>query len=175
MGMSMGKDVLIPGSDFGPNQGYPIEVLNYIYNSSDVVVSTTLGEGWGLSSTEAMATKTPIVFPNNTSLTEIVGSDRGYLYPSGETVDDYLVLPNDNEVVRPVGSVSEMAKLLVHVYDNRAEAEERAQNAYNWIRSNLSWPKNIVPRFHEAIQKGVVDMIRQAESAEPEFVSSAEF
>lgn len=36
-----------PGS-YGAGQGYPIEVVNKIYNASDVVVSSSLGEGWNL-------------------------------------------------------------------------------------------------------------------------------
>ena len=175
LGLVMGKDVLMPGSDFGPNQGYPIEFVNMIYNSSDAVVSTTVGEGWGLSSTEAMATKTPVVFPNNTSLTEIIGEERGYLYPSGETLDHFAIIPNDNEVLRPLASVTGLAKALVHVYDNREEAAAKAETAYEWVKSSLSWTKNIGPAFDKAIQKGVVDMVRKESDNAPSFVSSAEF
>jgi len=46
-GFDTSKDVIFP-KNFGPNQGYPREVLNLIYNASDVVISTTLGEGFGL-------------------------------------------------------------------------------------------------------------------------------
>lgn len=45
--MDTSKDVIFP-SNFGPNQGYPRDMVNLIYNASDVVMSTTLGEGFGL-------------------------------------------------------------------------------------------------------------------------------
>ena len=46
-GLSTSKDVIFP-ERFSPNQGYPIHVLNMIYNASDCVISTTTGEGFGL-------------------------------------------------------------------------------------------------------------------------------
>lgn len=46
-GLSTSEDVIFP-QNFGPNQGYPRQIVNMIYNISDCVISTTLGEGWGL-------------------------------------------------------------------------------------------------------------------------------
>jgi D-inositol-3-phosphate glycosyltransferase len=52
----------------------PVDQLNRIYNSLDFFLSTTSGEGWGLSVTEAMACKVPVMAPNHTSLMEIGGT-----------------------------------------------------------------------------------------------------
>ncbi len=155
MGLSLNEDILLPGNNFGPNAGFPVEVLNQIYNASDVVVSTTLGEGWGLSTVEAMACKVPIIFPDNTSLTEIIGEDRGFLIKSGETPDDYTVLPNDNEVVRPVASVMDMAEKLILVHDDKKLVQERVENAYEWVTSNLVWEEHIVPQWDKLITDAV--------------------
>jgi glycosyltransferase involved in cell wall biosynthesis len=46
-GLSTSTDVIFP-KNFGPNQGYPRHVVNLIYNASDCLLSTTLGEGFGL-------------------------------------------------------------------------------------------------------------------------------
>lgn len=46
-GFSDKLDVVYP-QNFEPNQAYPVEVLNMLYNCVDCVVSTTLGEGFGL-------------------------------------------------------------------------------------------------------------------------------
>lgn len=165
VGLALNEDVLLPGNNFGPNQGYPIEVVNEIYNASDVVMSTTVGEGWGLSTVEAMACKTPIVFPDNTSLNEIIGAERGYLVRSGETPDDFMVLPNDNEVLRPVTSVTHMAETLMHVYDNREEAAQKAETAYKWVRSNLIWDKHIVPQWDKLITGAVSDWVKSQASS----------
>lgn len=161
MDLELHKDFALPGN-FGPNQGYPLEVLNKIYNASDVVTSTTLGEGWGLSTVEAMATKTPIVFPRNTSLEEIIGEseERGYLVPSGENLTDYTVLPHDNEVLRPLTNVEALVEKLIHIHDDRDEAKQKAQTAYNWVRENMQWSKHIVPQWQKLIDDAVVKMAK---------------
>ncbi len=162
VGLTLGENVLLPGGEFGPNQGYPLDIVNLIYNASDVVVSSTVGEGWGLSSVEAMAVKKPIIFPNNTSLTEIVGEDRGYLARSGETPNDFVVLPSDNEVLRPVVDVMHMAELMMHVYDNREEAAARGENGYNWIKNNLTWDKHVVPMWDKLIMDAAIKAAKQS-------------
>jgi len=174
VGLRLNEDVLFPGNNFGPNQGFPIDVVNKIYNASDVVASTTLGEGWGLSTVEAMACKTPIVFPDNTALTEIIGEDRGFLVKSGETPDDFTVLPHDNEVLRPVTSVVDMAEKLLLVHDNRELATERVENAYKWLTTNLVWKKDIVPKWDKLITGAVADWAKGQTAANDAVIVSAE-
>ena len=50
---------------------YSLEMLNELYNCFDCFVTTTTAEGWGLTVTEAMATKTKVICPLHTSLNEI--------------------------------------------------------------------------------------------------------
>lgn len=168
MGLHPGEDVLMPGSNFGPNQGYPIEVVNQIYNASDVIISSTVGEGFGLSTVEAMACRTPIIFPRNTALTEIIGSEeeRGFLVPSGDSPDAFTVLPNDNEIVRPLVSVTGLAEKLLYVHDNRAGAQEKADAAYTWVTTGLDWKRNIVPLWDELITNAVADWAKKEESSQ---------
>jgi glycosyltransferase involved in cell wall biosynthesis len=156
-GLAINEDVLFPGNNFGPNQGFPIDIVNKIYNASDVVASTTLGEGWGLSSVEAMACKTPVIFPNNTALTDIIGEDeeRGFLVKSGETPDDYTIIPNDNEVLRPVTSVVDMAEKLLLAHDDRDLAKKKTEKAYKWLMENLIWEKHIVPQWDKLLTDAV--------------------
>ena len=49
--------------------------LNNLYNIFDVFLSTTSGEGWGLTTIEAAITKTPLVIPKCTSFPEIFGDN----------------------------------------------------------------------------------------------------
>jgi len=154
-GLNTSDDVIFP-ENFGPNQGYPREVVNMIYNASDCVISTAVGEGWGLSWIEAMATKTPIIMPGNTALVENVSEDRGYLVRSGTNSSLYTILPHDNEVIRPLVDVEHLVETMLHVYNNYDEAMEKAENAYNWVRSELEWQNSVVPQwidlFDEAYQ-----------------------
>lgn len=153
-GLEINRDVIFP-VNFGPNKGFPIEILNLIYNASDVVVSSSLGEGWGLSTTESLSTETPVLFPDNTASSEIIGKDRGLLIKSGHTVGHFVVLPNDNEVVRPIISIEDMVDKLELLYNDEVLRHRLAENGKKWVDENLVWDKHIVPKWKEIIDEAV--------------------
>jgi glycosyltransferase involved in cell wall biosynthesis len=146
MELDISKVVILP-QNYSKSTGFPLEILNLIYNASDAVVSTTVGEGWGLSWTEAMATKTPVVYPINTCLGEYITEETGYPYPSGGDSDHMTVLPHDNEIPRPVSHISKLVERLIEVHDNREEAAKRAETAYEMVTNNLIWDEHINPRW----------------------------
>lgn len=55
-----------------PDAGF----LNCIYNASDVYLTTTTGEGFGLTILEAMAAGIPVVAPYHTSIMELSGNGK---------------------------------------------------------------------------------------------------
>ena len=133
VGLNPNEDYTVPDPrQFGAHSGFPIEFLNQIYNAADVYLTTTHGEGWGLSITEAMATKLPVIAPDNTSIPEILGDDRGYRIPSGANPSMWVIKDNDNERMRPLMDVEIAAQTLKHIMENRDEAAERAEKAYAW-------------------------------------------
>ena len=164
-GLSVKDDVLFP-ENFGPNQGYPREIVNMLYNCSDCVISTALGEGWGLSWIEAMATKTPIIMPNNTALTENITEDRGYLVDSGTNHNLFTVLPHDNEVIRPVVDTDHLIETMLHVFNNYDEAKQKAENAYKWVTTELDWQANVVPQWIEVFDKAYEDLVSEVSKPE---------
>ena len=143
-GFNMTKDVIFP-NNLHPAQGFPIEVLNLIYNAADAYITTTLGEGWGLTITEAMAAGTPVIVPDNTSLPEIVGSDlfRGYMYPCKEQV--YI----DNSGFRPIGRTEDIIASMLNCYSDWQQKHPRRQQIidkakaftqqYSWDNVCKSW------------------------------------
>lgn len=134
------KDYIIPPK-FDENVGFPLETLNKIYNVSDVLLTTTLGEGWGFILTEAMAARSTIVAPRNTSIPEILGDDRGFIYECGATDSEWVCLGvTDNERFRPLPNVDSAAEIVEYIYNNRDEAERRIARAYRWVK-NFSWEK----------------------------------
>lgn len=136
MGLQLEKDYTIPNpQQFGAHSGFPIEFLNMIYNASDAYLTTTHGEGWGLSITEAMATKLPVVAPDNTSLPEILGDDRGWRVPSGHTPSHWIIKENDNERMRPLMDVEKAADALIYIMEHPEEVAARTEKAYEWINS----------------------------------------
>jgi glycosyltransferase involved in cell wall biosynthesis len=161
-GLSIVDDVLFP-ENFGPNQGFPLEIVNMVYNISDCVVSTALGEGFGLSWPEAMATKTPVIMPNNTAMAEFITEDKGFLSDSGTNSSLFTVLPHDNEVVRPLVDVDDLAEKMLYVYSNYGEAKKKADNAYSWAVTQMDWQNSIVPHWvklfdeaYESIQSNII-------------------
>jgi glycosyltransferase involved in cell wall biosynthesis len=116
------------------------EVLNGIYNASDVFLTTTRGEGWGLSVTEAMACKLPVICPMNTSLIEISNSgDR--VYPLWE---QYPVASTHDSMVRGQVDPDEVADQLERVYkekkENTRDHISKVERAYLYI-TQLTWEK----------------------------------
>lgn len=168
-GLSTREDVIFP-ENFGPNQGYPREIVNMIYNISDCVLSTTLGEGWGLSWTEAMAAKTPVIMPANTALVENITEERGWLAKSGSNPSLFTVVPNDNEVVRPLVDTEDLVAKMIEVYDNPEEAKRRAENAYVWATTQMEWQSCVVPQWVEVFDNayGALKSGQPAEEDLPE-------
>ena len=135
-GLKYDEDWACPSGQFNANQGYPIDVLNHIYNACDLVISTTLGEGFGLSTVEAMATRTPILFPNNTAIPEIVGPNEeyGYMCKSGATINDWICLgAPDNNLLRPTTDALDMAEKMQYIKDHYDEARAKAELAYERV------------------------------------------
>lgn len=136
-GLEWDKDWACPApGTYGANQGYPVNVVNYIYGASDLVVSSTVGEGWGLSSSEAMACKVPVLFPRNTSLVEIIGEDerRGYLFNSGKDMNAFVCMGiPDNNILRPTADIYDMAEKMEYIHNHYDEAKAKAEVAYDEV------------------------------------------
>ena len=121
-----------------------------------------------MSITEAMATKTPIVGPDNTSLHEIMDNNRGVLVPSGEVPGAFIVKENDNERIRPLMNVSKAADAIEKIMDGQLP---NIHGAYSWVRE-LDWSnvcKQWVEVFDTAIRASVEinRSVQQALSAKP--------
>ena len=126
------------------NKGASVEMVNNIYNASDVYVTTTLGEGWGLTLSEAMATKTPIICPLSTSFIEM--TDNGKRVYS---VDNLIPYCNTiDNVIRKQCDLYEVADNMIHIAKGKSGMLEdigftdnynkRIDSAYNWVKS-LDW------------------------------------
>ena len=62
----------VPG-DHNTRKGWPDTDLAILNNAADLIVSTSWGEGFGLTLGEALACGTPVVAQNVSSITEVVG------------------------------------------------------------------------------------------------------
>ena len=125
------------------NNGASVEMLNKIYNASDLYLTTTLGEGWGLTLSEAMATKTPIICPLTTSFIEMTNfGKRAFvlenMIPICQTSDN---------VIREQCDMYEVADKIIHVAkgmsgmlgsDFNSKLEAMLEDGHNWTKS-LHW------------------------------------
>ncbi|MET0794477.1 MAG: glycosyltransferase [Polyangiaceae bacterium] len=85
LGLIGGQHLFFPAS-YHPLSGLLDAAMNELYNASDVYFSTTLGEGWGLPVTEAMAAGLPVVAPRHSSLAELGAGGRAVLFECEERI-----------------------------------------------------------------------------------------
>ena len=159
---------------FNANQGMPIEDVNRIYNAADLVLSTTLGEGWGLSMTEAMATKTPVVAPGNTSFNEMGANNRVRLIDSGADPSMWIVKEGDNERLRPLMDVKKAADAIEEIMDGKNLPNVTA--AYQWVQE-LTWSnicKQWIEIVDEAARAAAEENVKNAQAASGQFMNRAQ-
>lgn len=172
----LGQDFIIPQpGTFNPAMGFPINILNEIYNSVDLYLTTAWGEGWGLTVTESMCCHLPVVAPDNTSLPEILdGGNRGYLVPSGDTPSHWIVQgPNDLNRMRPLVNVEQTADTIIHIMNNYEEALVKANQAYQWATSN-TWT-SVMSQWNDVFRKAynrtkVAENLANTNNVQPNFI-----
>lgn len=147
LGLEIQKDVIFP-LNMG-EEGYLVEAMNAIYNVSDVVISTTHGEGWGLSCTEAMACKVPVVMPDNTSLSEICDGRGIKAHMSGDMVN---YGGDDLNIWRPTVNIESMVNKMKELHDMPRGALKMADVAYDWV-TELTWKKIVEDKWLPLLEK----------------------
>ena len=154
VGLEVGKDVIVP-KDFSENKGCTLEELNKIYNSFDCFITTTTAEGWGLTITEAMATKTLVVCPKHTSITEITDNGENTL---NFMFSQQAVFVNDFEKIRLTTNPMEVKTLCEIAYglsneepELQEQVKQKVENAYNKV-SAMKWI-GIAKQFKVIIDK----------------------
>jgi D-inositol-3-phosphate glycosyltransferase len=99
------------------NIGISEEALPFIYNSFDVQISTSFGEGWGLTTMEGMACGVPQIVPDWAALAEWPRGAVRYVPISG------MIATGDR--INSLGGIADesaLVKELNGLYNNRAAA-----------------------------------------------------
>jgi glycosyltransferase involved in cell wall biosynthesis len=154
LGLRVGVDIIFPKSH-SENKGCDNVELNRIYNAFDCFITTTTAEGWGLTVTEAMATKTLVVCPQHTSLTEITEAGNNTI---SFMFNQANVFVNDFEKIRFTTNPHEVTNLLGIVYNLKHDeeevqiiAQEKVERAYEKVKG-LKW-ENVAKEFKLKIDK----------------------
>lgn len=141
-----GEDYKIaPQEFFTQANGADIATLRAIYNSSNIFVTTTTGEGWGLSVVEAFACRTPVILPLHTSFAEISNNGmRAYVM--------YNMVPFINQfdqTIRWQTDIFECAEVMIQAARELQTGESKKMiDAAQRYAKSLSW-KAISERFIE--------------------------
>jgi len=129
--------------------GCDTAMLNNIYNASDISITTTLGEGWGLSASESMAVRIPVICPYHTSFTEMSGNGtRAHLlkelYPYCSHLDN---------TIREQVNIYETAEVMLRAAKQMLDGSDKVMldKAEAFILT-LDW-KGISKQFVEQFEK----------------------
>ncbi len=137
----------IENTDYGfppesqQNHGADIDTMRGIYNASNFYITTTTGEGWGLTVVEAMACGCPVIAPNITSLIEI-GADGSRLWPLEA---DYPYCSRYDNVIRSQCNMHDISETLETAIGSPDKTMQKAEEAFNYALS-LNW-KNVCDRW----------------------------
>lgn len=162
--------VVIYPANFSEGAGVPVEALNQVYNAADVVLTTTRGEGWGLSVTESMCAGRPCVATAHTSHTEILGEDRGVLVPPSKLGE---VMIMDNDQFRPVTDVDVTADAVCALLADRERREAIGRRAREWALG-MTWADHIVPMWETVFRAAAVSLGKGASAQRGPMALNAE-
>lgn len=145
------KELIFSPFEMNEKVGVTRETLNKIYNCADCFITCSTGEGWGLTTTEAMCAGVPFIGPNNTVFPELMGGmeyehegpiyyyRNGFLVESGGK-DLWATFYGFIETPRPLTSTTAMADAIdnVYIYKNTHVVKDRVKNAREWCL-NHTW------------------------------------
>jgi glycosyltransferase involved in cell wall biosynthesis len=123
------QDRLIISSMKPGIQRVPDSRLNEIYNTCDVGINTSMGEGWGLTNVEHAITGAVQVVPNHSACRELF-LDCGMLM---KTCGDFMF--DNSMTVGKLVSPDEVASRLEFLYNNRVEMNRLAKLGYEKFTS----------------------------------------
>lgn len=134
------------GDIYSANLDY--KTLNKYYNAGDVFLTTTYGEGWGLTAMEALAAGTPVIGPRNTALPEATAGDATLVDNVG-----WVNFPHEGGGWRPLVSVEGVVLELRKAYDAwKANGQKRVAVDAKGVRNLPTWDQ-IAKKFHRIFQE----------------------
>jgi D-inositol-3-phosphate glycosyltransferase len=142
------KQMIITSPKITPGQGVPREILNYIYNSFDIHVSTTLGEGWGFTQAEAAACRIPQIVPRWSALAE-------WMDGAAHFVDCTSISVNTGGIntIGGVADKDQFVEALDLLYKDPKYRQQLAQKGYSLVsKPTFRW-ETIAKQFDKAFRE----------------------
>lgn len=136
---------IITAPNISAQDGLPIELMPYVYGVADVGLSSTLGEGWGMTTHERMAMRIPMIVPNSSALGEWAKGGVHYIDISEEPFFNIGGLNTRGAVP----SVKSMINALEKMYTDKQYRQQIALNGYKLATQPIYKWSNIAIRFQE--------------------------
>ena len=132
-----------------PEMGLGVEerALAEMYSAFDVMLSTTQGEGWGLTHMEGMACGVPQIVPDWSALGEWAATAAWLVECSSVSCT-----PNDINVIGGVPDRGMTVAALNHLYSDKAERERLAGAGLELVLQERYRWKNIGERFADVVK-----------------------
>jgi glycosyltransferase involved in cell wall biosynthesis len=150
LGLVYGEDVKTP-LEFSENKGFDSSELNELYNCFDLFVTTTTSEGWGLTITEAMLCKVPVVAPAHTSITELTSDEGGAWAYQIVNLSPFSVV-RDYDKIRYISNVDNVVAQMKYAIDDLGKNEKMLLTAWNKTNS-FSWDMTAKRMIEEIYKK----------------------
>lgn len=112
--------------------GWPEEDLIALYNAADLFVTTSRGEGFGLTIAEAMACGTPVVAQNVSAIPEVVGPGGILIEPLTQ-----LTVPNGSDLW--LADVPAFSEAIERLYMSRGLRRSLGEAARQHVVDSFSW------------------------------------
>ena len=118
-------------------QGWPIDILNGLYNLADVHIGTPAGGGWELSAHEAKAAGCVTLMTSYGAMREVHGGQSLMIEPEAHYVECR------NSTRYALANPVEAARLLDWVHDRPNDMARLRREGINWAREH-TWEKEMI-------------------------------
>lgn len=133
---------------FSMNAGFPQEEMAKLYNVADCLVSSTMGESFGLPLLESMACGVPCIAPNHTTGSELVGE------PETGLLADLLKMKNGQEYGWTGPTITDkwlvdpyaLAECMTQIYKDKKLRTKFSKNALEFAKG-FDWKKVIIKKW----------------------------
>jgi glycosyltransferase involved in cell wall biosynthesis len=117
---------------FDTRHGWANDDLAIVYNATDLFVSTSWGEGFGLGLAEALACEVPVVAQNCSSIPEVVG-------PGGVLIEPERLIMVDSGEDQWLPNVPAFTDAIERLYHSRGARRSYGQAGREHVISNFNW------------------------------------
>lgn len=134
----MGRNLFMLGNQvYSKNEISELE-LNNIYNAANVMLSTSLGEGFGLTTAEALATGTPVIVGKHSANFEVTKNGEFGTLVNNEAMINW---GGDNGHVRPIMDIKLAYNTILELYKANGTEKVPDTRLSAHIADNFNWKK----------------------------------